>query len=1547
MATDCEEVNGIKFFRRVSEVSGDTTLNGSLEGRDVDDNFYYLREMLIDSAYTAEYTLENESGGTETTAELVLVRVNNEKEIHIDMTPFLPNIVEYTIETEYDKTKGEISLHLMKDDVEVKSCTFNGLITDKNFKYELDNVLEDNVITKVLSDNTIEGFGTKDQVLGLSPLFYTGQYSPAISYIDLTKSDSSLPTGNTKGDRYIVREYDYTYGYLYPYKAIKVIQKDLDAESLKRFNEYSAKTSTLGWRIPTTDDWNDMLNGVELDYAKSIGCVDASGNSTLSSADTYIHTSDKYYGYALGYIAGRLLKSKSYYSGSTSNEGWQVDKDHIGTDMYGFKAEPAGWADINYILADHGAKASFWTSAEGEGLTNPYSKLHQYDYMEFFRDGNAKAKTFINGGATSGDAANLVVNELTTQDSFRSIRFVKEFDGDNFIDREEILGGRFSTILLPSLTSETGYKVWTIENLNIDSKDKDGNYKYSSVKTINDKLTDESKFAYFYEAYYNGNSWEFQKMNEGDCVILHNAINSGENDYDEYKIISGSLVDVTIDGTVLYEKITDLNIKIGNVQSDSVKSDMDIWVSLNELSGQVMSTPNDIKTLSANLDSFSADVIAYETKTDKHLDNIESSAITFSGDIMYLSGRVSANTSAINSAKTDIDSLSATIDSFSAHMTTCCDEMSGYVKSLSADVNVYKEESSLVHTLSARVECMDNIVVKNELNINKNSADIISLSSKVDTMDSKMNTFINETTAGIQTVTDNIATINQNLGEFDTVNNKIQDTNTSIGKINTILDYLSINSASIQEVRAISSYSDSISAKLDVLSAKVDTSFSDIRTYIDNQDNGLLNKINTNSANIITLSGTVKCLSDNNVLLTNNVNTLSADLKSVSAIVNENVTNIQTISSTTIPNMDKKIDDDFTSLSSLVNQNTADIAINKTNIASVTSFANILEQTVNENTTQIASNTADISKLSGAVFTDVSGYIDTLSATVKTLDSNTTKSIDDINAKLTDNTVKINSNTDSITLIGNRVDKLENDTSVSALQTKIDVISGSLVSSSALLASNIAANSADIITLSGYVISNSANINSLSAKVTNYAASVDGNSLYKVDVNGGAYVANEENGRIVKTTCGTEVYLQVNTDDSFFKPITGTGDTDVNLDTTMPNAIGSLSAGTKVSDIANSDVSTLLQNILFPIIYPTVYQKPSITIENVQNWFPLKEGYTESGYTIDNNGNFVMLLGKYFNPTRETGWTYSDSLAYIEADDNKYLDDKYYKQKVTNGFGSVGPTMVLEAQFYGNTNGNNVDSTASTLNDIVSDDTASLMNIGSATVHATGAFVANPNGLYASRGDAKTDIQGYVINDNKTKTYYSDLFNPFIYKDAILSNYLDAYISEPIFIVHTTTANTNMDVVIDTTTSDKNLVFDGWKDDDENGVGPIVDLEKWGKMSCSFNINNGLKFASFAILSPIPLTAIYMGAISGNINTGYNILEADLTYADIVKDDDSQKAWIAKNVPNVFVPGYDVNISFADWRNASNVVKAKYYSYVWVGGSQIPTSFKAITSTPE
>jgi len=45
---------------------------------------------------------------------------------------------------------------------------------------------------------------------------------------------------------------------------------------------------------------------------------------------------------------------------------------------------------------------------------------------------------------------------------------------------------------------------------------------------------------------------------------------------------------------------------------------------------------------------------------------------------------------------------------------------------------------------------------------------------------------------------------------------------------------------------------------------------------------------------------------------------LQTKIDVVSAIVNENVTNIQTISSTTIPNMDKKIDDDFTSLSSLV-----------------------------------------------------------------------------------------------------------------------------------------------------------------------------------------------------------------------------------------------------------------------------------------------------------------------------------------------------------------------------------------------------------------------------------------------------------------------------------------------------------------------------------------------------------------------------------------------------------------------------------------------------
>ena len=133
-----------------------------------------------------------------------------------------------------------------------------------------------------------------------------------------------------------------------------VIQKDLMRIIRNVFNEYSAKTSTL--RMENTYGWLEWyaFNGSNwITQNQSIVLMQA---SNYLSSDTYIHIRQILW-ICLGYIVGRLLKSKSLYSGFYLKWGdGRVGWDNHRNRYVRFQVRPAGWADINYILADHGAK---------------------------------------------------------------------------------------------------------------------------------------------------------------------------------------------------------------------------------------------------------------------------------------------------------------------------------------------------------------------------------------------------------------------------------------------------------------------------------------------------------------------------------------------------------------------------------------------------------------------------------------------------------------------------------------------------------------------------------------------------------------------------------------------------------------------------------------------------------------------------------------------------------------------------------------------------------------------------------------------------------------------------------------------------------------------------------------------------------------------------------------------------------------------------------------------------------------------------------------
>lgn len=554
-------MNAITYFKLRSPYEGDITKNCALTGSEVDNNFFTLEGRDIKSVELIDGK--------------VVVNLMNGEKLRTD------NITEDCIKGltfDFDEVNGILTI--VKDGV---VQTISGFATNYN------------IGDAISVDGTLVGNGLSKTPVGISPVTKTGQYRPVKQIVKVVDGERlpSMPYV-FPGDRYLTVESVNEYGYLYDYEGLKRIACQLRETHSK-------------WRIPSKEDWDDMLDAVE------------------PNEDFRNHTdarSNKY----LGRFAGKFLKSKEFwkkdehpcdnndtcidYSESDCSEECHCGRhiqchpdycgeygtchhrhfhDNRGLDKYGFHVVPAGYANEAKDFMYFKERAYFWTA------TN-----HEY------RDAYIKSFVYNKGG---------VLQDVMAADNYMSVRLVKSFTGDNYNEREDILGGVYSTVLMPSM--KHGKSIWTSVNISL------GDCGCGCRHILpNDGQGMEYTKKYFVNE-WTGKEWLRKEVLEGESVVVN-------NDHKEYRIVDGELIDVaglTFDDVM--ETVTpildNINNEIGTITENldneierSTNKDAELESALNVMDERVTADEQNI----ANNTQAIVDINEHLTQTDNNVQQL-------------------------------------------------------------------------------------------------------------------------------------------------------------------------------------------------------------------------------------------------------------------------------------------------------------------------------------------------------------------------------------------------------------------------------------------------------------------------------------------------------------------------------------------------------------------------------------------------------------------------------------------------------------------------------------------------------------------------------------------------------------------------------------------------------------------------------------------------------------------------------------------------------------------------------------------------------------
>ena len=562
-------MNAITYFRLNSPYPGDVTKNCALTGSEVDNNFYTLEGRDIKS-------VELEDGK-------IVVNLMNGEKLTTD------NITQNCITNiEFDEIHGVLTI--TQNDGNVK--TISGFATNYNVGTETTSV-----------NGSLIGNGLSKSPLGISPISKTGQYRPVKKIINIVENEKLPIKPNLfPGDRYLTIENINEYGYLYNYDGLKRIACRL-------------KETNSEWRIPTKEDWDDMLDAVEP--------IDNFRNHTDVRSNKF-----------LGKFAGKFLKSKEFWKKEPTCDcddenntciaypddncceeecacgrhipcnpnycGEYGTCHHVhhfnnnGIDLFGFRAMPAGYANEAKDFMYFKERAYFWTA------TN-----HEY------RDAYIKAFAYNKSS---------VLQDVMASDNFMSVRLVKNYNGENYIEREDILGNTYSTVMMPSM--KHGTSIWTSVNLCMGDCECSCGCGCQYVLPNNGEGMEFTKKYFINE--WTGRKWLRNELKDGESVVV---VENDPNNYTEYRVVNGELVDVA---SLIYDKvietltpikdeleneIQDLTERLNNEIERSTNKDNEhdeaingIDTRLETVEEKVQENTNNIQTLTEHLEQTDANL---------------------------------------------------------------------------------------------------------------------------------------------------------------------------------------------------------------------------------------------------------------------------------------------------------------------------------------------------------------------------------------------------------------------------------------------------------------------------------------------------------------------------------------------------------------------------------------------------------------------------------------------------------------------------------------------------------------------------------------------------------------------------------------------------------------------------------------------------------------------------------------------------------------------------------------------------------------------------